>query len=100
MRKLLCLLLLTWHALHSPSSLPCVERKLESLLLMPEPKAMRSAYSITPPDAKQTVLTPYRESSCQPSSGIESYSAGVLHQTRPECRDLSPHAPKRPPTSD
>ncbi|MFN0074990.1 MAG: hypothetical protein ACKVY0_00805 [Prosthecobacter sp.] len=68
MRPLFCLLLLAANALHAQT-----ERKLETLLLMPEPKAMRSAYSITPAGAKTTVLTPYRESAVSPS-GIEPYS--------------------------
>lgn len=49
------------------------ERRLETLLLMPEPKAMRTAYSIVPAGAQQTVLTPYRESAVSPN-GIEPYS--------------------------
>ncbi|MBN8421480.1 MAG: hypothetical protein J0L73_21375 [Verrucomicrobia bacterium] len=50
-----------------------VERKLESLLLMPEPKAMRGAYSITLPNSQQTVFTCYRESTAA-VSGVEPYS--------------------------
>ncbi|MDP1588921.1 MAG: hypothetical protein Q8M07_14320 [Prosthecobacter sp.] len=68
MRPLFCLLLLAANALHAQT-----ERKLETLLLMPEPKAMRTAYSIVPAGAKQTVLTPYRDSAASPS-GIEPYS--------------------------
>lgn len=68
MRLLFSLLLLVANTLHAQT-----ERKLETLLLMPEPKAMRSAYSIVPAGAKQTVLTPYRESSVSPG-GIEPYS--------------------------
>jgi hypothetical protein len=68
MHTLLCLLLLTANALHAQT-----ERKLETLLLLPEPKAMRSAYSITPAGSKATVLTPYRESAVSPN-GIEPYS--------------------------
>jgi hypothetical protein len=68
MRLLFCLLLLAANTLQAQT-----ERKLETLLLMPEPKAMRSAYSIVPAGAKQTVLTPYRESTVSPS-GIEPYS--------------------------
>ena len=68
MRLLFCLLLLAANTLQAQT-----ERKLETLLLMPEPKAMRSAYSIVPAGAKQTVLTPYRESAVSPS-GIEPYS--------------------------
>ena len=68
MRLLFSLLLLVANTLHAQT-----ERKLETLLLMPEPKAMRSAYSIVPAGAKQTVLTPYRESTVSPG-GIEPYS--------------------------
>jgi hypothetical protein len=68
MRPLFCLLLLAANALHAQT-----ERKLETLLLMPEPKAMRTVFSIVPAGAKQTVLTPYRESAVSPS-GIEPYS--------------------------
>jgi hypothetical protein len=68
MRLLFCLLLLAANTVQAQT-----ERKLETLLLMPEPKAMRSAYSIVPAGAKQTVLTPYRESAVSPS-GIEPYS--------------------------
>ena len=68
MRTLFCLLLLAANALHAQT-----ERKLETLLLLPEPKAMRSAHSITPAGSKATVLTPYRESAVSPN-GIEPYS--------------------------
>lgn len=50
------------------------ERKLESLLLMPEPKAMRGPYSITLPNSQQTVFTLYREAPAA-LNGVESYSA-------------------------
>lgn len=72
MRPLFCLLVLATTALHAQQPV-VTERKLESLLLMPEPKAMRSALSVTPAGAKQTVLTPYRESALSPN-GIEPYS--------------------------
>ncbi|MFZ2278098.1 MAG: hypothetical protein WAW39_09870 [Prosthecobacter sp.] len=49
------------------------ERKLESLLLMPEPKAMRGAYSIPLLNSKKTVFTCYRESTAE-VSGVEAYS--------------------------
>jgi hypothetical protein len=71
MRTLFCLLLLGTGVLNAQQTAP-VERKLETLLLMPEPKAMRTAFSITPAGAKQTVLTPYRESAVSPS-GVEPY---------------------------
>ena len=72
MRALLCLLLLTVNVLRAQQ--PVVpERKLESLLLMPEPKAMRGVYSITLPNSKKTVFTCYRESTAE-VSGVESYS--------------------------
>lgn len=79
MRTLFCLLLLA-AAPCLPAQQPAlapvpapVERKLETLLLMPEPKAMRSAFSITPGGAQQTVLTPYRESAASPN-GVEAHT--------------------------
>lgn len=72
MRLLFCLLLL---ATALPAQQPLVpERKLESLLLMPEPKAMRGAYSITLPNSQQTVFTCYRESTAT-LNGVEAYAA-------------------------
>lgn len=56
---------------------PAQARKLETLLLMPEPKAMRSLYSITPAGAKQTVLTPCREST-DAAGGVEAYGQESL----------------------
>lgn len=56
-----------------PTATLTTERRLETLLLMPEPKAMRTAYSIVPAGAQQTVLTPYRESAVSPN-GIEPHS--------------------------
>ncbi len=53
------------------------ERKLESLLLMPEPKAMRGAYSITMPNSQQTVFTCYREST-NAVSGVEPHSVDTF----------------------
>lgn len=50
-----------------------MERRLETLLLMPEPKAMRSTFSIIPAGAQQTVLTPYRESTAA-ANGIEAHT--------------------------
>jgi|GEM_PF-564373 len=47
-------------------------RKLETLLMMPEPRAMRTPLSITPQGAKQTVLTPCHESASA-MGGVESY---------------------------
>lgn len=52
---------------------PPLERRLETLLLMPEPRAMRTPFSIMPAGAQQTVLTPYRESVVAPN-GIEPYT--------------------------
>lgn len=71
MRSIFCLLLLATGILHGQQA-EKTERKLETLLLMPEPKAMRTAFSVVPAGAKQTVLTPYRESAVSPS-GIEPY---------------------------
>ncbi|MCF7785895.1 MAG: hypothetical protein K9N47_07220 [Prosthecobacter sp.] len=72
MRSLFCLLFLLVNPL--PAQQPAAsDRKLETLLLMPEPKAMRGAYSITLPNSQQTVLTCYRESTAA-LSGVETYS--------------------------
>jgi len=72
MRMLISFLFLLVTSL--PAQQPAaVERKLESLLLMPEPKAMRGAYSITLPNSQQTVFTCYRESTAA-VSGVEPYS--------------------------
>lgn len=71
MRTFFCLLLLSIQLL--PAQQPAEpERKLETLLLMPEPRAMRSALSTVPKGAQQTVLTPYRESATS-ASGVEAY---------------------------
>ena len=67
MRLLFCLLLVS-------ATFAAPERKLESLLLMPEPKAMRGAYSITLPNSKRTVFTCYRESP-DALGGVEAHSA-------------------------
>jgi hypothetical protein len=72
MRTLLCLLLLSVNVLQAQQP-AASERKLESLLLMPEPKAMRGAYSISLPNSKKTVFTCYRESTSE-VSGVEAYS--------------------------
>lgn len=48
-------------------------RKLETLLLLPEPRAMRSALSTAPEGSKLTVLTPARESAANPAR-LETYS--------------------------
>jgi len=71
MRSLFCLLLIAAN-LSQAQQPGQAERKLETLLLMPEPKAMRTPFSITPGGAKQTVLTPYRESAVSPN-GLEPY---------------------------
>ncbi|MES2507345.1 MAG: hypothetical protein V4599_11615 [Verrucomicrobiota bacterium] len=49
------------------------ERRLEELLLLPEPVVMRSALSIVPEGAELTVLTPAKELTDVP--GIMAYSA-------------------------
>ena len=72
MRTLFCLLLLSVNALLAQQPL-APERKLEYLLLMPEPKAMRGAYAVTLPNSQLTVLTLYRESPQSPG-GVEAYS--------------------------
>lgn len=46
--------------------------KLESYILLPEPKEMRSSQSLMLPDAKQTVFTAAREISEKP--GVRTYS--------------------------
>lgn len=71
MRSLFCLLLLATGITYAQQVVQ-PGHKLETLLLMPEPKAMRTAFSITPARAKQTVLTPYRESAESPD-GLEPY---------------------------
>ena len=48
-------------------------RKLETLLMLPEPRAMRTALSIAPEGSKLTVFTPARESATNPAK-IESYT--------------------------
>lgn len=72
MRLLFCLLFFASTVLPAPQP-EGVERKLETLLLMPEPKAMRSAFSILPAGAQQTVLTPYREAPSSPN-GVEAHT--------------------------
>lgn len=44
-------------------------RRLETLLLLPEPRALRGPLSVSPAGARQTVLTPARET----AKGIETY---------------------------
>jgi hypothetical protein len=44
-------------------------RRLETLLLLPEPRALRGPLSVPPAGARQTVLTPARET----AKGIETY---------------------------
>lgn len=48
-------------------------RKLENLLMLPEPRAMRIPLSTAPEGAKLTVLTPARESASNPGK-IEIYT--------------------------
>ncbi len=72
MRLLSCLLLLSLNLLHAQQPV-APERKLESLLLMPEPKAMRGTYSITLPGSQQTTFNCYRETTNSPT-GVEAYS--------------------------
>ncbi len=45
-------------------------RKLETLLLLPEPRALRSSLSLTPAGSKLTVLTPAHET----AKGLETYT--------------------------
>ena len=76
MRTLLCFLILLVNAL--PAQQPAApERKLESLLLMPEPKALRGPYSITLPNSQRTVLTCYREAAGA-LNGVEAYTAATF----------------------
>lgn len=72
MRTLFCIFVLLLHPLPAQQPAPA-ERRLESLLLMPEPKALRGAYSITLPNSKRTVFTCYRESS-EAFNGVEAYT--------------------------
>ena len=46
-------------------------RKLETLLLLPEPRVMRGPLSFAPEEARQTVLTPAQET---PDGGIKAYT--------------------------
>ena len=73
MRTLFCFLILSANILlaQQPGT---PERRLESLLLMPEPKAMRGAYSITLPNSQKTVFTCYRETAGA-LNGVEAYTA-------------------------
>jgi hypothetical protein len=48
-------------------------RKLETLLMLPEPRAMRTSLSTAPEGSKLTVFTPARESAANPAK-IESYA--------------------------
>ena len=48
-------------------------RKLETLLLLPEPRALRSSLSTAPEGSKLTVFTPARESATNPAR-LETYS--------------------------
>ena len=48
-------------------------RKLETLLLLPEPRAMRTALSTAPEGSKLTVFTPARESAASPAK-LEAYT--------------------------
>lgn len=73
MRLLFCLLLFAAASL-SAQQPATPERKLESILLMPEPKAMRGPYSIALPHSQQTVFTCYREAPAA-LNGVEAYSA-------------------------
>lgn len=72
MRLIFCLLLLATGLLRAQQ--PVIpERKLETLLLMPEPKAMRGPCSVVLAQAKETVFTCYKESPGSPA-GVEAYT--------------------------
>lgn len=47
--------------------------KLEIFVMLPEPKAMRSDRSLSPPDAKATVISPARQTAESP--GVRPYTA-------------------------
>jgi hypothetical protein len=47
-------------------------RKLETLLLLPEPRALRGPLSLAPEESRQTVLTPAQETE---DGGIKAYTA-------------------------
>ncbi len=80
MRLLFCLLPLLLSVTLLPAQQPAApDRRLESLLLMPEPKAMRGAYSIILPNSQQTVFTCYRES-LDSLNGVEVYSAEAFNK--------------------
>ncbi len=71
LRLALCLLLISAAALH-PQQAEEKPRMLETLLLMPEPKALRTPFSIIPAGARETVLTPYHETAGSQAS-LEAY---------------------------
>jgi hypothetical protein len=73
MRLLFCFLLLAFNILHAQQP-AAPDRKLESLLLMPEPKVLRGAYSVTLFNAQRTVFTCYRET-IGALNGVEAYTA-------------------------
>lgn len=56
-----------------PRAEPVIERKLESFVLLPEPKAMRTARSQELPDAKATVVSAALEVAESP--GVRTYTA-------------------------
>lgn len=66
MKYLFALLLLFTTAAHAQE-----KPRLETLLMLPEPRVMRTERSITPEGAEKTVLTPAREVADSP--GIEVY---------------------------
>lgn len=71
MRPFFCVLILAFGPLFAQEPAR-PERKLETLLLLPEPKAMRTTFSVVPAKAQHTVFTPYHESAQSPN-GIEPY---------------------------
>lgn len=60
-------------AVTPPRAEPVIERKLETFVLLPEPKAMRTARSRQLPDAKETVVTAALEVAESP--GVRAYTA-------------------------
>jgi hypothetical protein len=69
--RLIAIIIALVHALSALGEEPA--RKLETLLMLPEPRAMRTSLSIAPEGSKLTVFTPARESASNPAK-IENYT--------------------------
>ena len=73
------------HAAEKPT------RKLESMLMLPEPRVLRSPLSLTPENARHTVLTPARETE---KGGIEAYPAAEFAKLGIGSETFAKHAAK------